>query len=84
MYKDEGGMFLGIKAERKSEAAGRSGLAALSDARESGRSKFMPNVSNEPANVYILSKNAPLAQSDRASVFGTEGWGFESLKVRHD
>ena len=32
----------------------------------------------------ILSKNAPLAQSDRASVFGTEGWGFESLKVRHD
>ena len=36
-----------------------------------------------PADVYTF-KNAPLAQSDRASVFGTEGWGFESLKVRHD
>jgi hypothetical protein len=25
--------------------------------------------------------NAPVAQLDRASVFGTEGWGFESLRV---
>lgn len=25
---------------------------------------------------------APVAQLDRASVFGTEGWGFESLRVR--
>ena len=33
-------------------------------------------------NVFSFS-DAPLAQSDRASVFGTEGWGFESLKVRH-
>ncbi|GEM_PF-6670779 len=24
---------------------------------------------------------APVAQLDRASVFGTEGWGFESLRV---
>lgn len=28
------------------------------------------------------SKNAPLAQLDRASVYGTEGWGFELLMVR--
>ena len=28
-------------------------------------------------NVYSL---APVAQLDRASVFGTEGWGFESLR----
>jgi hypothetical protein len=27
--------------------------------------------------------NAPVAQLDRASVFGTEGWGFKSLRVRH-
>ena len=26
---------------------------------------------------------APLAQLDRASVYGTEGWGFELLMVRH-
>ena len=25
---------------------------------------------------------APLAQLDRASVYGTEGWGFELLMVR--
>lgn len=25
--------------------------------------------------------HAPVAQLDRASVFGTEGWGFESLRV---
>ena len=27
---------------------------------------------------------APLAQLDRASVYGTEGWGFESLEARFD
>ena len=25
----------------------------------------------------------PVAQLDRASVFGTEGWGFEPLRGRH-
>ena len=25
----------------------------------------------------------PVAQLDRASVFGTEGWGFKSLRGRH-
>ena len=25
----------------------------------------------------------PVAQLDRASVFGTEGWGFDSLRGRH-
>jgi hypothetical protein len=29
----------------------------------------------------IKSLSAPLAQLDRASVFGTEGWGFDSLMV---
>ena len=28
-------------------------------------------------------KNAPVAQLDRASDFGSEGWGFESLRARH-
>ncbi len=27
------------------------------------------------------SERAPVAQLDRASVFGTEGWGFESLRA---
>ena len=26
---------------------------------------------------------APVAQLDRALVFGTKGWGFESLQARH-
>src|ERR1019366_10080492 len=26
---------------------------------------------------------APVAQLDRASVFGTEGWGFKSLRAYH-
>ena len=26
---------------------------------------------------------APIAQLDRASAFGAEGWGFESLWARH-
>jgi hypothetical protein len=25
----------------------------------------------------------PVAQLDRASDFGSEGWGFESLQARH-
>lgn len=28
--------------------------------------------------------SAPLAQLDRVSVYGTEGWGFELLMVRHE
>jgi len=39
-------MFSGAKAKYEDKAAEESDLAALSDARESGRSKFMPNVSN--------------------------------------
>ena len=29
------------------------------------------------------SVSAPVAQLDRASVFGTEGWGFDSLRAHH-
>ena len=28
-------------------------------------------------------KLVPVAQPDRASDFGSEGWGFESLQARH-
>ena len=28
-------------------------------------------------------RSAPLAQLDRASDYGSEGWGFESSRVRH-
>jgi hypothetical protein len=36
-------------------------------------------------NLRRVEKYAPVAQLDRASVFGTEGWGFESLRayLRH-
>src|SRR5207302_10341973 len=27
--------------------------------------------------------DAPVAQLDRASVYGTEGWGFKSLRAHH-
>ena len=30
----------------------------------------------------VGSKRGPVAQLDRASVFGTEGWGFEPLRGR--
>src|SRR6516164_10677532 len=31
----------------------------------------------------MLPMNVPVAQPDRASDFGSEGWGFESLQARH-
>lgn len=30
---------------------------------------------------FIVLVRAPVAQLDSASVFGTEGWGFESLQA---
>lgn len=40
-------------------------------------------VTGRNARVKLLSKFfAPLAQLDRASAFGAEGWGFESLQAR--
>ena len=30
---------------------------------------------------YPENRHAPVAQLDSASVFGTEGWGFESLRA---
>jgi hypothetical protein len=32
--------------------------------------------------IKALSADAPVAQLDRASDFGSEGWGFESLRAR--
>ena len=31
----------------------------------------------------LKMSDAPLAQLDRASDYGSEGWGFDSLKARH-
>lgn len=31
--------------------------------------------------LYIPFQNAPVAQLDRASDYGSEGWEFESLRV---
>ena len=33
--------------------------------------------------MLVLCSFGPVAQLDRASVFGTEGWGFDSLRGRH-
>ncbi len=35
-----------------------------------------------PANLELDSFLAPVAQLDRASDFGSEGWGFESSRAR--
>jgi hypothetical protein len=35
-----------------------------------------------PAKVAASIAKASVAQLDRASVFGTDGWGFESLRAR--
>ncbi len=34
-------------------------------------------------NTYALNKSALIAQLDRASGYGPEGWEFESLWVHH-
>ena len=31
----------------------------------------------------LFGYSAPVAQLDRALVFGTKGWGFESLQARY-
>ena len=31
----------------------------------------------------VTSADGPVAQLDRASAFGAEGWGFDSLRGRH-
>ena len=44
---------------------------------------ILPQVSEKVKNTKNLPQKvqfAPVAQLDRASVFGTEGWGFESLR----
>ena len=33
---------------------------------------------------YFLLDLAPVAQLDRASDFGSEGWGFESLQAYYE
>ena len=33
--------------------------------------------------VVKFEASGPVAQLDRASDFGSEGWGFESLRARH-
>ena len=37
----------------------------------------------EPGTWDLDFKLVPVAQPDRASDFGSEGWGFESLQARH-
>ena len=45
----------------------------------------LPAARNEPVALAALTcydvASASVAQLDRASVFGTEGWGFESLRA---
>jgi hypothetical protein len=35
------------------------------------------------ASKSTINKHGPVAQLDRASDFGSEGWGFDSLRGRH-
>ena len=37
---------------------------------------------HNPEDVWHTERLAPVAQLDRASDFGSEGWGFESLRAR--
>ena len=49
------------------------------DFRFRGKStSFVYNRKSEIANFTV-----PVAQPDRASDFGSEGWGFESLQARY-
>ena len=71
-------------------AATLSALRAGRDAVESRGYKWRKLMTPSVATFVAGRKNrrsfstssfAPVAQLDRASVFGTEGWGFESLRV---
>ena len=49
------------------------------------RNRHRPRSLPRPARLDIINQYlnaAPVAQLDRASVFGTEGWRFESFRVR--
>ena len=75
----------------------RSAKAAKQVRKDGGFNKVKSSASpqsclprcNPLKNSYLLGwlcfrsqlAKAPVAQLDRASVFGTEGWGFESLRV---
>jgi hypothetical protein len=52
-----------------------------------GLQRFRTRSNKRVANSLDLdgkvSLSGPVAQLDRASVFGTEGWGFDSLRGRH-
>ena len=49
---------------------------------ENGRN--LGQVPDDAADVRMnWHKHGPVAQLDRASDFGSEGWGFDSLRGRH-
>ncbi len=46
-----------------------------------GLDALITGVETAARDWYTDCRDAPVAQLDRASVYGTEGWGFESLRA---
>jgi hypothetical protein len=68
---------LGCPVERSSTAA-----LKIADCRRKIEI-LRPSFQSAIYNRQIGNLFGPVAQLDRASVFGTEGWGFEPLRGRH-
>jgi hypothetical protein len=50
--------------------------------RSSGKPNFALAIADESL-LFLAFFHAPVAQLDRASDYGSEGLGFDSLRVRH-
>jgi hypothetical protein len=72
----------------------QSGEGIIGDLRDKGgENPLLESLSacdknNVLGNITTLlrtfgEENAPVAQLDRASDYGSEGWGFESLQAHH-
>ena len=74
-------------AEHRTVAPTVAGSIPVSHPRFSGLrcvKRFLRRKIKDCFGVAILpAHHGPVAQLDRASVFGTEGWGFESLRGHH-
>jgi hypothetical protein len=47
------------------------------------RNRLEQCLSDVATDLSLKSLHGPVAQLDRASDFGSEGWGFDSLRGRH-
>src|SRR6516162_6255144 len=77
-------------SETRSARAARTGKTNSGDYRHGAikwnlwtKSGQFEGSSKNKFRMSLILKHGPVAQLDRASDFGSEGWGFDSLRGRH-